>query len=244
MTVLEGYPPHQGEKNPEPYRQFEVTLPPNKISSLRVIALWLIPRDSPVKPITTHEEKIARQLSPLRSIQFRHSRGYARHHLAQLFKIAPLDIPLIASPGEPPKLPNGWGYLSFSYCCDSFLVGWSSLRLGVDLERSDRSFHAAKLAKRHFFKLELDSLANLNKAELRSAVLDKWLAKEAAIKWQNGSLGEDLSNWYYDFTSSSVVNKVLKKKLRLQKINHLNWRIVTVSEIDESKGYYSILCLT
>ena len=35
-----------------------------------------------------------------------------------------LEIPIIANPGEPPELPKGMGYLSFSHCSDAIILVW------------------------------------------------------------------------------------------------------------------------
>ena len=34
----------------------------------------------------------------------------------------PLEVPLIANPGEPPILEKGFGHISFSYSKDTFLL--------------------------------------------------------------------------------------------------------------------------
>ena len=87
------------------------------------------------------------------------------------------------------------GYLSLSHCCDAVLVAWSPDAVGVDLEGRDRCFPAAALADRFYCaedRRELDGLAG---ETLRMAVLKQWVAKEALIKMQRGSLALDLSRW-------------------------------------------------
>ena len=65
-----------------------------------------------------------------------------------------LDIPIQADPGEPPLLAEGWGHISMSHCSDALLIGWSSGKIGVDIERKDREFQAYKLSKRFFTQSE------------------------------------------------------------------------------------------
>ena len=64
-----------------------------------------------------------------------------RDALSDLFKMNPLQIPISADPGKPPKLPTGMGYISISHCIDAFIIGWHQENIGIDIERSDRDFN-------------------------------------------------------------------------------------------------------
>ena len=75
--------------------------------------------------------------------------------------IDPLDIPLKADPGKPPFLAAGWGHISMSHCSDALLIGWSSAKIGVDIERKDRQLQAHKLSKRFFTQSENCEIENL-----------------------------------------------------------------------------------
>ena len=77
----------------------------------RLLALWFIPNQAPLKPINAVETSWAANLAPKRSIQFHHSRGYVRETLSNIWKIPSLSVPLMAPPGKAPKLPKGWGYI-------------------------------------------------------------------------------------------------------------------------------------
>ena len=43
------------------------------------------------------------------------------------------------------------GYLSFSHCKDAIILVWHEKKIGIDIERQDRDFNYAKLAKKYFF---------------------------------------------------------------------------------------------
>ena len=172
--------------------QLAKSLPQIGLKNIRVLSLWLFPKQSPFQPISQEENQIAISLPPQISARYQHSRGYARQALSDLLGVPPLDIPLQALPGEPPQLGKGWGYISFSHCHDALLIGWSPKKIGVDLERSDRAFAAKSLAKRYFCKADKIDLLQLNGEDLRIAVLQQWLRKEAAIKWQRGRLFKDI----------------------------------------------------
>ena len=55
---------------------------------------------------TLKELEIANKLSKKRANIFLESRAYIRQSLGTLFNLNPLEIPLIANPGEPPELPH------------------------------------------------------------------------------------------------------------------------------------------
>ena len=66
------------------------------------------------------------------------SRGCIRDVISKMKDLDPLHIPLTADPGKPPLLEEGWGHISISPCSDALLIGWSSEKIGVDIERKDR----------------------------------------------------------------------------------------------------------
>ena len=136
-----------------------------------------------------------------------------------------LEIPLFSPPSKAPDLPNGWGNISFSHCFDGLLVGWSPNKIGVDIERADRLFNAEKITNRYFSKQENNSLSNLNQEELRSAVLEKWVIKEAAIKWQRGSLAVNLSQWKFCKSSNLAVHESLGYKTGMYRLQYKFWYI-------------------
>lgn len=118
-----------------------------------------------------------------------------RHWLSQLLQAPPAELPLEAPPGRAPQLACGWGFISLSHCPDALLLAWSPWRIGVDLERADRRIPAGALVRRFFCASEQDALLALPDEHQRQAVLEHWLRKEAAIKWQRGSLAHDLAHW-------------------------------------------------
>ncbi len=203
---------------------------PTEANQLRLTALWLFPQEAPFQPITQKEEEVASQLSIRRSLEYRHSRGYVRHALAGLWDVCPLDIPLKALPGQPPMLEKGWGSVSFSHSRDALLVGWSPFRLGVDVENSDRSFSSKLIVNRYFCREEKRFFADFKEDELRAKALRYWVVKEASIKWQRGSLSDDLTNWCFDPDLSLSQNEVLGYKLRVYQITYHNWTMAVVSE--------------
>ena len=155
--------------------------------------------------LTERERSWENSLGAERAEQFAHSRRWLRSCLADRFRVCPDRIPLDAPPGHPPTLSAGWGWISISHSRDALLLGWSSQRIGIDLERHERSFAAEALCRRFFCADDRDALLRLAAAELRPAVLQHWIAKEAAIKWQRGSLAHDLLAWSWS-GSDEVAN--------------------------------------
>ena len=165
-----------------------------------------------VQDVATKKElEIANKLSRQRANIFLESRAYIRQCLGNLFNLNPLEIPLIANPGEPPKLPKGMGHCSFSHCNDAIILVWHEKKIGIDIERLDRDFNYTKLAKKYFFK----SNSYNNKSEIhKHSILNQWCAIEAAIKWDHGKLAKDIKEWQYSENDKILFHK--KKKLKLQ----------------------------
>jgi phosphopantetheinyl transferase len=118
-----------------------------------------------------------------------------RLRLAAVLDLPPQQVPLHSPPGAPPRLPQGCGWVSLSHAADALLIAWSPQPVGVDLERGDRRFDARALMQRFFPEAEQRQLAALGPEPLRRAVLRSWLCKEAAIKWRQRGLAQELSSW-------------------------------------------------
>ena len=169
--------------------------------------------------------KWAKKLTARRQKEYKYSRGYARLALSKLFDVDPLQIPLHAEPGKPPKLAEGWGHMSLSHCSDALIIGWSRKKLGVDLEKSNRTFNAQKLVNRFFSKSEQEILKISNEQDLSQNVLSRWVIKEAAIKWQEGSIYEDLKQWDLAENYQWAYHKSRQCKINTRILYYKNWII-------------------
>ena len=157
--------------------------------------------------------------------------------------LGPLEIPLKADPGEPPTLAKGFGHISMSHCSDALLIGWSSAKIGVDIEKKDRQFQAHKLSKRFFSKHEYFEIKNLTPSDAKELVLKKWVVKESAIKWQKGKIASDISQWIWTNESSFACHKKLGYKVKIYEHNHEQWTFAVA--LDEgSTTNEPILCLS
>ena len=153
-----------------------------------------------------------------------------RSCLATKHGVQPLQVPLEAPPGAPPQLSLGWGYLSLSHCADACLLGWSQQPIGVDLERSDRAIPSAlALIHRFYTQSEQIQLRALQTEQLRRQVLDRWLLKEAAIKWQRGSLAQDLRFWEVSSTLDAACHHGLNQMVAAQLRTVGKWRLGVVA---------------
>ena len=208
----------------------EINLPLSNLARDINIALWLFDLKSSLKPISIKEQEISNTLSGERAYQFKYSRGYIRNSLSNLFNIDPLKVPIEALPGRPPALPKGWGYLSLSHSDDALLIGWSRYKIGVDIERKNRSFSSKAIVNKYFSKEENKSLNLLNEASFNYKALDLWVKKEAAIKWQEGKLLRDLPKWICSLEKSKAYHSTLKKTINVNSIKFINWYISIASE--------------
>jgi len=174
-----------------------------------------------LKHVSTFSElQIASNLSQSRAKIFLETRYFMRDALSALFNVNPIKVPINAQPGEPPKLPNGMGYISISHCKDAFIIGWHQKNIGIDIERSDRDFNYKKLANKYFRQRNIKN-SNLN----RYSILKEWCAIEAAIKCDRGKLSRDIKKWKYQINAENLYHKSKKIKLNLVQIPFLDWTI-------------------
>lgn len=157
--------------------------------------MWLGPASSRDLCVSDQEHVWARNLAQTRQQRFLDSRSWMRSCLSDLWGVPPQEIPLHAPPGAPPSMRSDWGFVSLSHSHGSLLMAWSSAPVGVDLERLDRAFASEALMRRYYAASEQHQLKDLPKQAFHDSVLQHWLIKEAAIKWQQGSLAQDLSHW-------------------------------------------------
>ena len=187
------------------------------------LILWIVPFNKDIKPITDLEKKYAANLSKKRGEEYAFSRGQMRNVLSEFLGINPLDIPLESFPGKPPLLREALGNISLSHCKDALLIGWSTNEIGVDIENTNRKFKFRNLLERYFLEEEKKELEKLSDEKLRLSVLNLWVLKEAAIKWQKGTIVKDLSLWQIDKKYKSAYHQSLKISLNTFHIFKDSW---------------------
>ena len=160
---------------------------------------WLLPlaADTPLW-ISKQERRWSETLPPNLRQRYCMSRGQLRAQLAALLHQPALTVPLHSPPAQRPRLAEGHGYVSISHSRDQLLLAWSPWPIGVDLEWQQRPLQAEALAQRFFPEPEWQRLQLLAPPARRVAVLESWVCKEAAIKWQGSSLASDLRHWEWD----------------------------------------------
>lgn len=175
--------------------------------------LWFVPPAPQPGPggalppgLSEPEQRWAQALPLQRQGQYGRSRAALRQVLGGLLQLEPLQVPLHSPPGQPPRLADAHGWVSLSHAAGGVLLAWSPQPVGVDLERAERRFDAAALAQRFFPPAERQQLAVLPASQLRSAVLRSWLAKEAAIKWRQRTLAQELADWSFDHRDGRLLH--------------------------------------
>lgn len=76
----------------------------------------------------------------------------------------------------------------------------------------------------------------------RSEVLRQWLAKEAAIKWQRGSLARDLSAWSWSGNAAVANHLENGDRVRVRHYQFGDWQIAVACDVDQS-GQDLQICL-
>lgn len=198
-------------------------------------ALWFFKKDLSNQCINKFEQAIASKLSFNKSKEYAYSRGYARLALSYLFKVKPLEVPIFSIPGSQPILEDGWGYLSLSHCKDALIIAWSPQRVGVDIERSDRKFSYQKICQRFFTTKEKMLFNNLSKNDQRRFVLNRWIMKESAFKWQKNKSPVDLYGWQWHQDTNICFQEQINQTLKFSLINYGEWTIgVAFSFLDDN----------
>ena len=212
-----------------------------QINNKSVLGLWLFFMPSKLLPISKEEQECAAKLTTKRRWIYNFSRGCLREVISNMTGAHPLEIPLKADPGKPPTLSAGWGYISLSHCSDALLIGWSKEKIGVDIERRDRKLQAHKLSKRFFKQSENHEIEDLTASQAKEEVLKRWVVKEAAIKWQNGKISNDLSQWILDKKSSFAYHKKLGYQVKVYQQSYNQWTYAIALDRD-SKIPKPIIC--
>ena len=207
-------------------------------SKYKIPKIWFYDVKGVEDVATRNELKIANKLSKLKSNIFLESRAYMRQSLSTIFNIDPLEIPITANPGEPPKLPKGMGNISLSHCKDAILIAWHEHKIGIDIERIDREFNHEKLAKKYFC---CSSQENNIEQIKKHIILNKWCAIEAATKWNHGKLSEDIKEWEYFVDKNKLVHKKKNLSLKHTQINFHKW-IISLAYEETAYNIPHIIC--
>ena len=200
-----------------------------KIFDNELLKIWFFPSDLPLMPISEQEESWKRELSNFKKYQFHFSRGYARVALSTLFKLNPLEVPIIARPNKPPFLKNSFGFVSISHCNDGLIIGWSISKLGIDIESRNRPIAIKKLSQFLLSSKEKEYLYS-NTKNLKEKFLSIWVRKEALIKFSNGNIIGDFKIWQIDFNKNNAKNKKLSRNIFVRCIKYKKWLIGLASE--------------
>jgi phosphopantetheinyl transferase len=169
------------------------------------LQLWLLPlRGGDPACLSARERSWSEALGEARARSYRCSRALLRQLLSVELGVEPSRVPLHSPPGLPPRLGEGFGWISLSHSGDGLLIGYSREPIGVDLEPVRRPLDAAALMRRFYPQQERAQLEGLSGDALRAAVLTSWVLKEAAIKWRHRTLAAELRQWVYNHVSGQL----------------------------------------
>ena len=223
--------------------QFEESFSLNACRTPSVVALWFFPTSVKPLPITKEEEELSKDFSTKRTREYRLSRGLARLSLSHLLNIDPLKIPIISKPGTAPYLTDDLGFLSISHCSDAIIIGWSKSKIGVDIERRDRSISATSIAKRYSINNNTSKYqpTNISGDDSSLSILKEWVAREAAIKWQRGSINKDMREWKHVSEEGISTHTALNLSVKTKQINFYSWEIGIACD-SISQEYLPMIC--
>lgn len=122
------------------------------------------------------------------------ARGLLREILARHFEVAPRDLAFSYNRWGKPALADS-SAIEFSLSHAQELVALAftvGRRVGVDVERIDRTIDALALADRFFTKDEAARLHDLDEPRRSAAFFRDWTRKEAFVKAHGQGLGRSL----------------------------------------------------
>ena len=195
--------------------------------------IWIYKMKGTHKKCSEKELKISEDLTSKKRLSYLESRSYIREAIANFYCCDPLDVPLLAEPGEPPLLLDDLGEISISHCNDALILSLFNDKIGVDIERSDRKFNYSAIAKRYFCNYKNNDLA-------RKDVLTDWTIIEAAIKWDKGKISEDLCFWELQKKKNLALNKKKNVSVNYSQFYFIDWTISLAYEGANVKN--NILC--
>ena len=195
--------------------------------------IWIYKLKGTPKKCSEKELKISKDLTSKKRLTYLESRSYIREAIAHYYNCDPLDVPLVAEPGEPPILLDDLGEISISHCNDALLFSLFNDKIGVDIERSDRKFNHSAIAKRYFYNYKKNDLD-------RKDVLSDWTIIEAAIKWDKGKISEDLCFWEIKKTRKLAFNKKKNISVNFSQFYYIDWTISLAYEGADVKN--NIIC--
>ena len=127
-----------------------------------------------------------------------------------------------------------------SHCRDALLIGWSRHKIGVDIERADRQFKFKNISDKYFLKERKKALSKLSGENLRLAILNLWVLKEAAIKCQKGTIFRDLSLWEINKEDRSAYHKVLNESFKIFYLYKKSW-LLAVAHDSRKINYENVI---
>ena len=205
--------------------------------------LWIIPKKNSPKYLTKEELVSAKELLNPKKNNFLHSRSFIREVLSELLDLNPLNVPLDGAFGKIPSIPPEYGYISLSHCDNALLIGWSTEKIGVDIERKDRTFDANNIMRRFYCNDEINELKTIkNKDKLRIAVMKLWVLKESSIKLHQGTIAKDLFNWQINLKEKIAINNITKLTLNSYCFEYKDWYLGTASQNINIKELETVIC--
>ena len=126
-----------------------------------------------------------------------------------------------------------------SNCKDFITTVWHKVKIGIDIERTDRDFNHIKFAKKYFFHTNKSIHNNYLTKDM---ILNQWCTVEAAIKWDHGKLAKDINQWQYFERPKELIHKKKNINLNYSQINFHNWIIALAYEEKTSLDTEIICC--
>ena len=153
-------------------------------------------------------------------LQFSAGRWLARHVLARRLGCAEAEVELTVGAHGRPSLVTGSIDFNLSHSGSLVVLALSVVRVGIDIEATDRTNDWRAIAHRFFSAVELAAIEACAEAEQRTAFFRTWVRKEAFVK----ALGTGIATGFDRFDVSAGAEPALTGA-RIDRIDAGEWSI-------------------
>lgn len=197
----------------------------NKFEIKNNIKCWIFPKDynkiNFFKKLKFNNEKNLTRRKKEHLLAY----FYTKKTMSELYKINSRDLKINFKQGQAPYFEDEkMGYISLSHCKNVIILGWSSEKIGIDIERKNRKTNPIIVSKRFFTKDEFNQIIQNEKLSSENFI-KTWVIKESIIKHQKLSKWDDSKKFVWRIGANKVFNSKDNIEIKVKYLFFKKWVI-------------------
>lgn len=133
--------------------------------------------------LSPDELSVAKRLTGINQVRFKHRRGVLRSILGRYLAEGPSSVELRVATHGKPYVKHGSLQFNLSHSHDVVAIGFArNNELGIDIEELRPIADSASIADKFFNREEIDAIAKAPPSITHKVFLDIWTRKEAILK--------------------------------------------------------------